>query len=200
MADQALDRDGWIRVEVSPNKMEGYLIIEPPTGGGKWPTLEQAMAMLRGEKIIFGLNEAAVAEVISAHQIEPKLVAVGQLPVDGKDGDLQYVFDNDKKENNDLAEDEFGRVDYREQQTVLNIVVGEVLMEKIPATKGEPGFNILGQKLDPKPGREKYMKLGKNVTWASDGLRLVSTINGEPSFIDGKINVFPFIRSMGMLI
>lgn len=188
MADQALDRDGWVRVETSTNKMEAYLIIEPPTGNGNWPTLEQALGTLRGEKIVFGLNQTIVAEVIASHQTGVTTVAVGQVPAPGEDAKFTFLFE--KKENS-LTEDEFGRVDYREQQTVQNIVTGQVLMVKTPATLGEPGFNVLGQKLDPKPGKDKHIKVGKNVIWANDGLRLVSTINGEPSYINGKISVFP---------
>lgn len=196
MTEQVVDRDGLIKVETSTDKMEAYLVIEPPVGNGKWPTVEEAFQALKSENIVFGIDEEAVKEVIKSQKTGPHLVASGQRPVAGKDAEFRFLFSLTPGEHS-LTEDEFGRVDYRDLQTVQNVVVGEVLAEKIPATPGEPGVDVFGNSLAPVSGKDKTLRLGKNVVMTNDGLRAVSTINGEPSFSAGKLSVFPIHEVKG---
>lgn len=196
MEDQVVDRDGLVRVETSSNKMEGYLIIEPPEGNGKWPTVQEALETLKSANIVFGVDETAVREAISFRKLQPQLIASGQPPVAGTDAEFRLLFQLTPGEQS-LTEDHYGRVDYRDVQTVQNVVVGEVLAEKIPATPGEPGYDVFGNQLEPVPGKDKTLKLGKNVVMTNDGMRAVSTINGEPSYSGGKLSVFPIHEVKG---
>jgi len=196
MEDQVVDRDGTVKIETTSNKMEAYLVIEAPVGEGKWPTVEEAFEALKSQNIVFGVDEEAVKEAINSQKAGSYLVASGQPPVAGKDAEFRFLFSLTPGEHS-LAEDEYGRVDYREVQTVQNVVVGEVLAEKIPATPGEPGYDVFGNTLKPVPGKDKNLRLGKNVVMTNDGLHVVSTINGEPSFSGGKLSVFPIHEVKG---
>lgn len=197
MSEQIINRDASVKVQISKDAMEAQLVIEPPVGEGKWPAKEQALEALAAANVVFGINETAVERVITAKWTEPVLVAEGQPAVHGENAEIKYIFMNGEEVGMDLSEDEFGRIDYRDLQTVQNVVIGEVLVEKIPPTPGEPGCSVLGKKIEPKPGKDKVLRLGKNVAWTSDNLKVVSTINGEPSLSGGKLSVFPIHEVKG---
>lgn len=182
------DRDGWCRIQVSNDAMEAYLVIEPPIGEGKWPDKEDALKAISSENIIFGIIDEAVDETISKRQIKPVLIAKGKAPVNGIDAEINYLFETGVFRKA-FAEDEFGRVDYRQVQNFQNVTVGQKIVEKIPPTPGEPGMNVRGEEVKANPGKDKQVKLGKNVAWTEDNLAIISTINGEPSLANNKVGV-----------
>ncbi|NLY76015.1 MAG: DUF342 domain-containing protein [Firmicutes bacterium] len=182
------DRDGWCRIQVSSDAMEAYLVIEPPTGEGNWPSKEDAFKAISAEKITYGIMEDAVIDAINNRQIKPVLIAKGKPPVNGKDAEINYFFETGVFRKA-YIEDEYGRVDYRQVQNLQNVTVGQKIAEKIPPTPGEPGCNVRGEEVKATPGKDKQIKLGKNVAWTEDNLAIVSTINGEPTLANNKISV-----------
>ncbi|MGE5604691.1 MAG: FapA family protein, partial [Bacteroidota bacterium] len=168
--------------------MEAYLVIEPPTGEGNWPSKEDALKAISAEKVVFGIIDEAIIEAINKHQLKPVLIAKGKAPVNGADAEINYLFETGVFRKA-FTEDEFGRVDYRQVQNLQNVTVGQKIAEKIPPTPGEPGMNVRGEEVKANPGRDKQIKLGKNVAWTEDNLAIVSTINGEPSLANNKISV-----------
>ncbi|HEX7714031.1 MAG TPA: FapA family protein [Bacillota bacterium] len=184
------DRDGRCRVQVSNNSMEAVLIVEAPVGRGKWPTCEDALAALRGENITFGIDPRAIDEVIKNQLLKPTSVAKGRPPVAGRDAELKFLFETGIFRKASL-EDETGKIDFREVQTVQNVTLGQTIIEKIPATPGEPGCDVRGKDIPAAPGKDKTIKTGKNVAWSEDGLALRATSGGEPTYINGKVSVLP---------
>lgn len=182
------DKDGYCRIQVSNDVMEAYLVIEPPTGEGKWPSKEDALKAISAENIVYGIDEEAVNEAIIKHQLKPVLIAKGRPPVNGTDAEINYLFETGVFRKA-FTEDEFGRIDYRQVQNLQNVTIGQKIAEKIPATPGEPGCNIRGEEVKASPGKDKQVKLGKNVAWTEDNLAIVSTINGEPTLSNNKISV-----------
>lgn len=182
------DRDGWCRIQVSNDAMEAYLVIEPPMGEGKWPTKEDALKAISTENICFGIIDDAINEAVNKQQMKPTLIAKGQAPVNGTDAEINYLFETGVFRKA-FAEDEFGRVDYRQVQNIQNVTIGQKIVEKIPATPGEPGINVRGEEVKAVPGKDKQVKLGKNAAWTEDNLAIISTINGEPSLANNKVSV-----------
>ena len=182
------DRDGWCRIQVSNDAMEAYLVIEPPMGEGKWPTKEDALKAISTENICFGIIDEAINDAVNKQQMKPTLIAKGQAPVNGTDAEINYLFETGVFRKA-FAEDEFGRVDYRQIQNLQNVTVGQKIAEKTPPTPGEPGMNVRGEEVKANPGKDKQVKLGKNVVWTEDNLAIISTINGEPSLANNKVSV-----------
>lgn len=182
------DRDGWCRIQVSNDAMEAYLVIEPPMGEGKWPTKEDALKAISTENICFGIIDEAINDAVNKQQMKPTLIAKGQAPVNGTDAEINYLFETGVFRKA-FAEDEFGRVDYRQIQNLQNVTVGQKIAEKTPPTPGEPGMNVRGEEVKANPGKDKQVKLGKNVAWTEDNLAIISTINGEPSLANNKVSV-----------
>ena len=57
------DKDGYCRIQISNDVMEAYLVIEPPTGEGKWPSKEDALKALNAENIVYGVDDGAVNDI-----------------------------------------------------------------------------------------------------------------------------------------
>lgn len=191
MAEEIISRDAQVTIQISGDGMEAYMTIQPPIGEGKWLTKKDVLDALKANKVVSGVDEDAISLAIELRTTgEAKLVASGREAVRGTDAELKVLFSDDLADSG-LDEDEFGRVDYRELQKVKNVVSGQVLVEKIPATPGITGYTVLGRELKATSGKDRVIPKGKNVVLTKDGLRAVSTIDGEPALVGGKINVFP---------
>jgi uncharacterized protein (DUF342 family) len=189
VSTEVLARDGWFRVHLSRNNMEASLTLEPPVGEGKWPTKADALEALRVQNVVYGVMEDAIDNLIAGRLPESVTVAKGQPAQPGRDAEIRLLFEiGSLWKFNDKAAD---KVDYRDVQTLQNVTVGEVIGEKIPATEGSPGTNVCGSEIPPVKGKDKVVRVGKNVYLSEDGLKIISKINGEPSWRQNQINVNP---------
>lgn len=185
---QNQDRDGRCKVIVSGNAMEASLVIEPPVGEGKWPSREQALRALQVENVTFGILDDVIEDVVKFKLTKPVVVARGKPQVTGRDAEIKVLFESGVFRKASL-EDELGRIDYRQLQTVQNVVIGQAIAEKTPATLGEPGYDVRGREIPAVPGKDKTIKINKNAVWSEDGLTLVATSGGEPVLINGRISI-----------
>lgn len=175
-----------IRIEVSSNKMQAYLQLNPPVEGAAWPTYNEVLDELKAEGIIFGIKEEVIHRLLEEKSSKLTLIAEGVEPLKGEDAKLKYYFETDRvrlfpKELED------GRVDHRELSLVQNVQKGQVLVEKKPATPGVAGTDVYGEEVKAVPGKDLNIVCGKNVAW--DGNRLVATSDGEPTKIGNKVSV-----------
>jgi uncharacterized protein (DUF342 family) len=187
---EVLNQDGWFRVHLTADNMEAFLTLEPPSDEGKWPTKADALAALRAENIVFGVDEEVIEQLVEQHPTGSVLVAKGRAAEPGMDAEIKLYFEIGAFWKF-FAEETSDKVDFREVQTLQNVKTGQVIGEKIPATPGKPGCNVLGREIPPQNGKDKSVKLGKNAAWTEDGLKIVSKIDGEPSSARNQINVNP---------
>jgi uncharacterized protein (DUF342 family) len=187
---EILKRDGWFRVHIASDFMEASLELEPPQAEGRWPTKADAFEALRSEGIIYGVMEEVVDRILEQRLTDVEVVARGKKPEAGVDAEITMLFEvgNYRKF---MEDDEAEKVDYRNVQTIQNVIAGQVVARKIPATEGVAGTDIYGRSIAPTSGKDKYIKLGKNVAWTDDKLTVVSKIDGEPNFILNQLNVYP---------
>jgi uncharacterized protein len=191
-----MDRNGRCRIQVSPNNMEAVLLIDPPAGAGNWPTLNDATEVIRTEGINFGIMESAIESAVTQHSARGILIAQGKAPTVGKDAEISFFFEVGVFRKA-CIEDDAGKIDFRQVQTVQNVTPGQVIAEKTPATKGEIGFDVRGRELPSIPGKDKALKLGKNVEWIDDGTKIIATSGGEPTMVNGKVTILPIHELKG---
>jgi uncharacterized protein (DUF342 family) len=176
--------------------MEAFLLIDPPVGTGSWPTKSDAMEAIRAENIVFGLNESAIDSAITQRSAKGTLVAKGKAPTAGTDAEINFFFETGVFRKACL-EDESGKIDFRQIQTIQNVTPGQVIAEKIPATLGVSGCDVRGRELPPTSGKDKVVKTGKNVDWNEDGTKIVATSGGEPTMVGGKVTILPIHELKG---
>ncbi|MDR9500231.1 MAG: FapA family protein [Desulfurivibrionaceae bacterium] len=82
------------------------------------------------------------------------------------------------------------RREFRELGNIVNVPEGQLLLEKIPATPGVPGRNVLGAEIAARDGKDVHMKCGPGVSLSEDGLRVTSTVKGKFVMEGGKPAVY----------
>ncbi|MDX9958274.1 MAG: FapA family protein [Spirochaetia bacterium] len=180
--------DALMTVELVAQEMEARVILTAPQAGGCDLSRDIILAYLRNNKVVFGLLEEVVQELEDKPRYkEPVLVAVGQKPQNGEDAKVQFMFETDRSKLH--IEEKNGKVDYKELHLVQNVVEGQALARKVPAKQGIPGRTVTGKMLQAKNGKDNALPLGKNVHASDDGLTVIADVNGEATFINGKINV-----------
>lgn len=178
--------DGGIDIFISPDKMEGYIILYPPIGGNDI-SFDSALKKIN-EKIKYGLDINKLRNIIDKRIYGKKIcIAKGKKPIDGKDGYIHYKFNTKTNFTPKINED--GSVDFRNLGLIVNVKKGDILAEIINPQKGEDGFNVVGEKIPHKVGKKTIPKYGKNVIITNDGLYLVSEIDGQVLLEGNKVIV-----------
>lgn len=173
--------------EISKDKMNGYITIIAPDGG-KNLSFNEAKEQIE-ELIKINIDEKSVKDIIINKDYNKKiLVAKGIPAIDGKDGYIKYIFENHKKNSPYILED--GSVDFRNLNLISNVKKGDVLAKLEPPILGKDGYNVLGEILPCRKGKEKSFKYGANVLVSENGNELISNLDGQVCNENGKITVY----------
>lgn len=182
--------DSVMTVDITDFDMKAFLTIMPPGEGGIGADVEAMTAFLKNNGVVHGINEDLLYELQDFPVYsKPILIAEGTKPINGNDAKIIYNFDTDRthvqlKEKN-------GRVDFREQNLIKNVVEGQALARKIPAEQGQSGRTVTGRLLPAEDGKDVEIGIGKNVKLSDDGNTAIAQINGQVIMLNGKINVEP---------
>lgn len=179
--------DTLINVGVEDQDMRATVTLSAPGMGGGDVSREDIEVMLRNSGIVHGWDEAAIEALVDEPVYGQRVpVAVGTKPVNGNDAKIVYFFDTSVKIKPREIE---GKVDFKELNTIRNVIKGEELAKKTPAQKGVPGRTVTGRVLPAKDGKDVAFDLGNNVQLSKDGLRVMSTADGQVMLLQGRITV-----------
>jgi len=76
-------------------------------------------------------------------------------------------------------------------------VAGQPLARKTPPENGEVGRTVTGKVIPARNGKDTPPPLGRNVHLADDGITIIADINGQVTYIGGKINVEEMLTVQG---
>ncbi len=187
-AQEELKVNASASVMISQDKMKAFVTFVSPEGGNML-RLEEIVDLLSKNAVIFGINKTTLETVVKYPVYNEMIcVAEGVSPVNGQNGKVQFQFDINKERKPTILED--GRVDYRELNLVESVRKGQVLCSLIPAVKGVPGKTVCGTDIPALNGNPAVLPKGRNVEISPDGQNLIAAIDGQVSYIDGKVNVF----------
>ncbi|WP_159884456.1 DUF342 domain-containing protein [Paenibacillus puerhi] len=162
-------------------------------------TLEQLQELLKSYHIVHGVDEALLIEIVKDPSVffyNKTVIATGQAPQNGADGQIRLLFDLNSQKTPLEMED--GKVDYKEVTTIHNVRKGQLIAQRIPAGQGVPGKAVTGETIFAKDGKEARFKLGKNVVTDPEQLAMYAAIDGMVTKTDrDKINVFPIFEVNG---
>ncbi|MBU0485257.1 MAG: FapA family protein [Proteobacteria bacterium] len=173
-------------LKVAREKLEAFLISTDELGM-KAVDYEQIMREIRANGVIYGLLPAPepVADDTSSF-----CVARGREPVKGRNAEITMHVKASNVRTPKFMDPSKDQVDYRELGAIVNVKDGTLLLEIIPPTEGEPGMNVMGQSLPPKPGKEIKLKIGPGVEMSEDESKVFSRLDGKFIMIDGKPAVY----------
>lgn len=182
--------DPVMTIDITDFDMKAFITITPPGEGGIDIDYTMVENFLKNNGIIHGINEELLKELERFPEYGKSfLAAKGTRPVNGNDAKIVYNFDVNRsplqfKEKN-------GRVDFKEQNLIKNVVEGQALARKIPAEQGKSGRTITGRLLPAEDGKDIEINAGKNVKLSEDRNTAIAEINGQVVMIGSKINVEP---------
>jgi uncharacterized protein len=115
-------------------------------------------------------------------------VALGKEPMDGLDAHVRILVDMSQAVIRYDEDD--SHVDFHEIGRILEIAEGTAIVEKIPAVPAKPGRDLAGNILPAKEGVDIPLKVGKNMRFRDDSMRIVeASLNGYLYQKDGMIHV-----------
>jgi len=169
--------DASVRFYVTPDQMNAYGCILPPTDGGK----ELTPAAFGKAFQDSGIN-AGIDQELSASMLAQKLylhifpVARGSLPQDGTDGSYEYLFRPQPVYQVDVREGK--TADFSQVRPVQLVRRGEPVCRITLPTPGVEGIDVTGKKLPCRTGVPASVFLGRNTALSEDGTCLEATENG----------------------
>lgn len=170
-------------VKVSRDGMEAFLI--PMKEGAVLPASDILKRELEGLGISKGILPQPARD-----QDKGFIVARGKSAVNGENAKVRMHVKPSVVHPHQVKEPGKGdKVDYRELGGIVNVKPDQLLLEKIPLTEGTPGFNVFGEEVKPKPGRDLKLKLGGNVRFEEEENKLYATIHGKFIMDDQKATV-----------
>ena len=180
-----------VQVIVARDRMEAFLQIHSPKGA-RTLSVDEVFEKIQTAGVVFGVDSEAVLKAVERLRSNTS-IAKGKPAQDGKNAEIHYLVSTESKGRPQELDD--GRVDYKSLNLFVNVAEGEVLAEKLPATLGENGCDVLGQTLFPKKGKEVSLPMGKNTRIEED--KLIAAQAGHVLFSGGKLSVVPVIELKG---
>ncbi|WP_427338676.1 DUF342 domain-containing protein [Caloranaerobacter sp. DY30410] len=186
--------DEEVLIDISEDKMYGYVTLLPPDGG-KNIEFDEFVNKVK-EKIKYGLDYEKLKEIFENKVYNEKIcIAQGKKPVEGKDGYIKWYFNIKNEHKPKILKD--GSVDYRNLNIINNVKKGQLLAEKIPATNGEDGITVTGEIIPSIKGKEAFLKVGKNVVLSENGNAAYALKDGQVMYRNGKIVVYEVYEIAG---
>ncbi|MBR1444823.1 MAG: DUF342 domain-containing protein [Firmicutes bacterium] len=187
-----------MEINISEDKMTASVIFTEPVYKGLMLSFQDALDMLKGSGVRFGIKEDKLRELIESKEYgKSYIVAEGERPTEGKDGYLEYFFSTDKKKIKPKELDN-GYVDYRNVDFFEMANAGQTLAIMHDAIPGKDGMNVLGKinqavKAKPAPRLPK----GKNTVISEDGKTLKAEIAGRIIYLDYRVSISPILEIAG---
>ncbi len=165
---------------VSDDCMRAYSCVLPPLNEGKHIEQSHFFEDLRYAGITSGLDQAAIEELVAGRNyLHIVQVAKGTAPVDGKDGELEELFERKAEQELDLKEsDSLAGLDLKTRYIVHTVQKGDAICRIKPPSAASDGINVCGHVLHGKEGRPARIPQGENTVLTDHGMTLSASISG----------------------
>ncbi|MCT8139845.1 DUF342 domain-containing protein [Anaerobacillus sp. CMMVII] len=188
--------DDVYEIQVDKSKMQATLIQKVRAENETIYTMEDMKILFNQYGIIYGIKEIIVQKVLTGEIALPVIIAEGQEPVNGVDATLKVIYPSLSTSN---QIDDIKNVDLKQVINIPSVTHGQLIGQKITATKGSSGKNVFGEEVLAKSGKDFSLRPGKNTRVDDNGLMLYAMIDGQMS-VEGKIiHIFPVFEVNGDL-
>lgn len=148
------------------------------------------MRLLKHHDVKQGIYRDRIKKMLDDKQFdEPVVVAEGKEAVDGENGKFIFYFRKQLNRRPRVLED--GSVDYKNMELFESVKKEQLIAEYQQATQGMFGYDVKGQLLSPKRGKELLPLRGQGFMMTEDRKKYYSLMDGiiELDELDGKMNI-----------
>ncbi|HOP62529.1 MAG TPA: FapA family protein [Spirochaetota bacterium] len=177
----------------SKDKISAYYYIYP-TKFKTFPSYKEVHDILHVEKIVSPVNREKFEKQLAGLDVEnPQLgrivVAEGKAPVNGYDEYYEPLLSLEKKVGKILSD---GRIDYKEQDSIIQVQKNQEILKRIPGVKPEDGYDVFGEKALAEWEEKGGLKKGDNIVQSGfDDSIFLSGIDGCIDISNNKVSVMP---------
>ncbi len=179
-------RDGSIAIEISPDKMQASLTLTA-AWGGKEIDLPAILTYLKKNNVCMGLSKLKIQALLQqlgtlkAGETCQSEIAQGKAAINGKNARFERKVFLARERLLQPQEREDGSVDMRNLGSMIMVKANDVLMIKHPVTEGTPGYNIKGEVLKQKSGKDIVLQAGTGTAFhPKERNILIATVAGQP--------------------
>jgi uncharacterized protein (DUF342 family) len=188
--------DDFLEMQLDNKKMKATIIQRKYFDEGMAISVDDINSFIAEHGVVYGIKVELLTGILTEEHSFPLVIAEGIQPVNGKNAILRPIFPKTAVIEN---VDDLREVDLKQVINIPSVTHGQLIGEKIPATDGAPGMNVLGEEIPPKPGKDFRLRAGKNTRIEEIGLKLHSTVDGQMSVEPKVIHVYPVFEVNGDL-
>ncbi|MBN2433672.1 MAG: FapA family protein [Spirochaetes bacterium] len=182
-----IELDGTMYIEISDDEMYAMAHFEPPRFSGRHMELDDVLHSLKNAGVVVGIDEEAINKYLDEmNYSSPLVAAAGVKPKNGTDAYVEYKVRVEKEISFDNDDDS---VDFKDLNLIENVVVGQLLAVKRPATNGVEGRTVKNNIIPVRPGKDIAIKHGEGTILSDDGMELTAERNGQVILKGDKICV-----------
>ncbi|WP_026515320.1 DUF342 domain-containing protein [Butyrivibrio sp. LB2008] len=160
----------------------------PTRNDGAAYTEDLIMSFLVQCRIMAGIDKEAIGKMLSKlNPNEKYVIAAGKAPVDGVDGYYEFLIDLEQEQEPTILSD--GTADLSNIEAIKQVKAGDKIAIYHKAKKGEDGYNVYGEALRAKNGKEIPILKGDGFMILNDRVTYVAKYSGAISMVDGVINI-----------
>lgn len=177
-----------VKIWIASDNMSAVARFYAPSNDGAFMEKREIMNDLRHRGIAYGVKEEVVEAFLANREYcRDFVVAEGTEPECGKDANIHYMFNTERKARPTLQED--GSVDFFHLNILNNCRQGDVLARLEKEIPASPGINVRGNLIPAKEIQRRHFQYGKNVEVSEDGLELLASVDGHVALQDGRVLV-----------
>jgi len=195
-ADSILD--DYFEISISEDQTKAYIKkIKDLHTSCMQPDLPELLDMLRKKQVSYGiLDDEAIKTWISKSFVDQIVIATGEAPVHGRDGEIKFHFETTFTNPGKINED--GTIDFRERGDIPYVNKGELLAQKTPPQEGKSGISVSGIPIPVAEVIDPVLVAGPGTEMSEDGLLIHATIDGQPHLDAlGTVSVNPELMIPG---
>lgn len=179
-----------VDVYVSEDKLTASVQFTKPSEGGEYLTVEEIKAAIGAEGITFGIDNELIemlALPTKTYDFEIE-IAHGKAPVEPVDAYIEYTYSPEAEVKTPQAKED-GSVDLFDLNLITNVKKDEVLATLHEMVEGEAGTDVFGNEIPVAAAKPALLGCGKGAFVSEDGLQVISEMDGQLIYDNGKITV-----------
>ena len=194
--DGAFSSDMQLEIGLARDWSKAQALLLPPIGEGQELTLGELLRQAENSGVRSGVDVDQLEKTLDEKcYFKVFQLAVGKAAVNGSDGRVEELYPREKRAT--LEADERSVVDFKNLNWLQCVNKGDVICNIIPPTEPEDGYDVGGNIIKGRPGREARLPRGTHIVLSEDGQHLVAETDGQLVYVGNVFKINPVVSIDG---